>query len=168
MPLPVVEVAPLTLLVVPLPLPEETARFVLPPTPAVLETPVELAPAPAPVTEPLVVFAPWAPVFEALELVTMLGLVVPLEVGVDVLVASTPTGSAAGSAVVLEHALSANKHKPVGNERIEIGILVDDSCKLLGKASAPIAARIPSYRSWRVPVVIDESAVKYSSDAGRV
>jgi len=134
MPLPVVEVAPVTLLVVPLPLPVETARLVLPPTPSVLETLVELlAPAPVPVLELLVVFAARAVVFEALELATMLALVVPLEVGVDVTVAGDPVGLASGSSGVLEHAVSANQPNTVGNERIENAILVDDSCKLLGK-----------------------------------
>ena len=120
MPLPVVEVAPVTLLVVPLPLPVETARLVLPPTPSVLETLVELlAPAPVPVLELLVVFAARAVVFEALELATMLALVVPLEVGVDVLVLGNPSGSGSGLLRVLEHAVSANQHNPMGNERIE-------------------------------------------------
>lgn len=145
--MPVVErpsVVPVTPVLVPPPIPPETLVLVLLSTPCVLEAlaPV-LGPTLAPMVELvpdtlLVVFVPGAVVFEALELVTMLALVVPLEVGVDVTVAGDPVELASGSSGVLEHAVSANQPNTVGNERIENAIFVDDSCKLLGKWSAPI------------------------------
>jgi hypothetical protein len=142
MPLPVVEtpsVVPVTLVLVPPPLPAETDRLVLPPPPTALEVlaPVlDAALAPLIVLVPdtvLVVVIPATVVFEALELATMFALVVPLEVGVDVPAAGDPSESTSGSTAVLEHAVSANQHNPPKKERIDSAILVEDSCKLLGE-----------------------------------